>query len=75
VTISNGSITASDIRAEVEQKKEKAGQKPHETLYCSFCGKSQHEVRKLVAGPNAYRAAFGSPAISECVAREKSGGS
>ena len=21
------------------------------TLYCSFCGKSQHEVRKLVAGP------------------------
>jgi ATP-dependent protease Clp ATPase subunit len=24
------------------------------TLYCSFCGKSQHEVRKLIAGPNAY---------------------
>ena len=21
------------------------------TLYCSFCGKSQHEVKKLVAGP------------------------
>ena len=21
------------------------------TLYCSFCGKSQHEVQKLVAGP------------------------
>lgn len=21
-------------------------------LYCSFCGKSQHEVRKLIAGPN-----------------------
>ena len=21
------------------------------TLYCSFCGKSQHEVRKLIAGP------------------------
>ena len=20
-------------------------------LYCSFCGKSQHEVRKLIAGP------------------------
>ncbi|MCA3674351.1 MAG: hypothetical protein INF05_04975, partial [Methylobacterium sp.] len=20
------------------------------TLYCSFCGKSQHEVRKLIAG-------------------------
>ncbi len=25
-----------------------------ETLYCSFCGKSQHEVRKLIAGPNVF---------------------
>ena len=24
---------------------------PPKTLYCSFCGKSQHEVRKLIAGP------------------------
>jgi hypothetical protein len=24
------------------------------TLYCSFCGKSQHEVRKLVAGPSVF---------------------
>ena len=24
------------------------------TLYCSFCGKSQHEVRKLIAGPTDY---------------------
>jgi len=24
------------------------------TLYCSFCGKSQHEVKKLVAGPQVY---------------------
>lgn len=24
------------------------------TLYCSFCGKSQHEVRKLVAGPTTF---------------------
>ena len=24
------------------------------TLYCSFCGKSQHEVRKLIAGPNVF---------------------
>jgi|ERR1700730_7094378 ClpX C4-type zinc finger len=24
------------------------------TLYCSFCGKSQHDVRKLVAGPKVY---------------------
>ncbi len=24
------------------------------TLYCSFCGKSEHEVRKLIAGPSVY---------------------
>ena len=30
-------------------KEEKKG-----TLYCSFCGKSQHEVKKLIAGPNVY---------------------
>ena len=23
-------------------------------LFCSFCGKSQHDVRKLVAGPHVY---------------------
>ncbi len=23
-------------------------------LYCSFCGKSQHEVRKLIADPSVY---------------------
>src|SRR5258706_2947359 len=23
-------------------------------LYCSFCGKSQHEVRKLIAGPSVF---------------------
>jgi hypothetical protein len=27
---------------------------PPKTLYCSFCGKSQHEVRKLIAGPGVY---------------------
>ncbi|MGN6670482.1 MAG: ATP-dependent Clp protease ATP-binding subunit ClpX [Candidatus Nucleicultricaceae bacterium] len=25
-----------------------------ETLHCSFCGKSQHEVKKLIAGPNVF---------------------
>lgn len=25
-----------------------------ETLYCSFCGKSQHEVKKLIAGPSVF---------------------
>ena len=23
-------------------------------LYCSFCGKSQHEVKKLIAGPSVF---------------------
>src|SRR5262249_23503410 len=27
------------------------------TLYCSFCGKSQHEVAKLIAGPSLFRRA------------------
>ena len=27
---------------------------PSKLLYCSFCGKSQHEVRKLVAGPSVF---------------------
>ena len=27
---------------------------PKSTLYCSFCGKSQHEVRKLIAGPSVF---------------------
>ena len=27
---------------------------PKDTLYCSFCGKSQHEVRKLIAGPTVF---------------------
>jgi ATP-dependent Clp protease ATP-binding subunit ClpX len=27
---------------------------PKTTLFCSFCGKSQHEVRKLIAGPTVF---------------------
>src|SRR5437868_11980872 len=30
------------------------GSDPKNTLYCSFCGKSQHEVRKLIAGPTVF---------------------
>ncbi len=30
-------------------------------FHCSFCGKSQHEVRKLIAGPSVY-------VCDECVA-------
>ena len=31
-----------------------SGSDPKSTLYCSFCGKSQHEVRKLIAGPTVF---------------------
>jgi len=31
-----------------------AGTDAKSTLYCSFCGKSQHEVRKLIAGPTVF---------------------
>jgi ATP-dependent Clp protease ATP-binding subunit ClpX len=30
------------------------GAESKNTLYCSFCGKSQHEVRKLIAGPTVF---------------------
>ncbi|QIE54230.1 ATP-dependent Clp protease ATP-binding subunit ClpX [Pikeienuella piscinae] len=30
------------------------GTESKNTLYCSFCGKSQHEVRKLIAGPTVF---------------------
>lgn len=32
----------------------KSGSESKNTLYCSFCGKSQHEVRKLIAGPTVF---------------------
>jgi ATP-dependent Clp protease ATP-binding subunit ClpX len=32
-------------------KKSASGEK---TLYCTFCGKSQHEVKKLIAGPSVF---------------------
>jgi ATP-dependent Clp protease ATP-binding subunit ClpX len=33
------------------EKKGSSGEKP---LFCSFCGKSQHEVKKLIAGPSVF---------------------
>ena len=33
---------------------EKKGASSEKTLYCSFCGKSQHEVKKLIAGPSVF---------------------
>ncbi len=37
------------------------GSNSNNTLYCSFCGKGQHEVRKLIAGPTVF-------ICEECVA-------
>lgn len=34
--------------------KDKKGKDDDKLLYCSFCGKSQNEVRKLIAGPSVY---------------------
>lgn len=33
------------------EKKKTSGEK---TLYCTFCGKSQHEVKKMIAGPSVF---------------------
>lgn len=33
---------------------ERKGSSSEKTLYCSFCGKSQHEVKKLIAGPSVF---------------------
>ena len=35
-------------------KEPTTGETSKNTLYCSFCGKSQHEVRKLIAGPTVF---------------------
>jgi hypothetical protein len=37
-----------------EHMAEKKGTSSEKTLYCSFCGKSQHEVKKLIAGPSVF---------------------
>ncbi|MDT8282805.1 MAG: ATP-dependent Clp protease ATP-binding subunit ClpX [Gammaproteobacteria bacterium] len=34
--------------------KKTTGNNSEKLLYCSFCGKSQHEVKKLIAGPSVY---------------------
>jgi ATP-dependent Clp protease ATP-binding subunit ClpX len=33
---------------------DKKGSVTEKNLYCSFCGKSQHEVKKLIAGPSVF---------------------
>jgi ATP-dependent Clp protease ATP-binding subunit ClpX len=39
---------------EVSMNKTTSGGDSKNTLYCSFCGKSQHEVKKLIAGPTVF---------------------
>lgn len=50
-----GPKSKEDISPKVETKHPQVD-KTHsgKTLYCSFCGKSQHEVRKLIAGPTVF---------------------
>ena len=37
-----------------EDRQGRTGDSSGKILYCSFCGKSQHEVRKLIAGPSVF---------------------
>jgi len=41
-------------RSKVIEMADSASGDSKNTLYCSFCGKSQHEVRKLIAGPTVF---------------------
>ena len=55
--ILSAKIDAAVPRAGDERALSPAGARepaPAKTLYCSFCGKSQHEVRKLIAGPSVF---------------------
>jgi hypothetical protein len=48
-------IQAASIRLDSEVGRDVGKEKWHEKLlYCSFCGKSQHEVKKLIAGPSVF---------------------
>ncbi len=42
------------MKREIKVSDESKGKSSKNTLYCSFCGKSQHEVRKLIAGPTVF---------------------
>jgi ClpX C4-type zinc finger/Glyoxalase superfamily protein len=57
--LDNWNILAAKIEA--ARPAPAAEKRPDETLYCSFCGKSQHEVQNLIAGPNSF-------ICNECVA-------
>src|SRR5260370_7093570 len=42
------------VRGRRRRGMSKVGGDSKSTLYCSFCGKSQHEVRKLIAAPTVF---------------------
>jgi hypothetical protein len=53
--LDNWNILAAKIEAEKPaDRPEPATAEPGKTLYCSFCGKSQYDVQKLIAGPTAF---------------------
>jgi hypothetical protein len=55
--ILSAKIDAAEPRAGDKRALSPAGAQdsaPAKPLYCSFCGKSQHDVRKLIAGPSVY---------------------
>jgi ribosomal protein S7 len=52
--ILSAKIEATEPRAGNEHTISAGTQDGKATLYCAFCGKSQHEVRKLIAGPTAF---------------------
>lgn len=45
-----------------------------QTLYCSFCGKSQHEVKKLIAGPSVFVCNECVELCNDIISEEESGG-
>ena len=50
-----GGFTPNSRREELDKRMSKvSGSDSKNTLYCSFCGKSQHEVHKLIAGPTVF---------------------
>src|SRR5215831_6363971 len=50
----NWNVLSAQIEAAAHASAERSPSVAAKTLYCSFCGKSQHEVRRLIAGPTVY---------------------
>ena len=52
--ILSAKIEAAKPSAEPAISSAAASAEPRDTLYCTFCGRSQHEVQKLIAGPGVF---------------------